>query len=323
MADWAAFAGVGGVVTFLVLLLAHASRSVGSGDADGAGVAGDALAPTRHRDGDDVDDPRDRTGIDDPAGTIDDDSTKPAGADDRAEPTPPRGRPEAARRASGAEPSPERAEPRPDGASRESARPAVVAGGRAPSSTTLLLNVAATQAFFGLFLLGGVWYARVPLSALGIAGVDPVELLVGAALGVVLFVANKVGSSAGRRLGVGGGERLRAALAPETRLGWAFLLLVALPVVAGFEELLFRGVLVGGLATGFGVSPWPLAALSSVAFALGHGAQGRVGVVVTGALGFVFAAAFVATGSLLVVALAHYLVNALEFVVFEGVGVRM
>jgi membrane protease YdiL (CAAX protease family) len=45
-----------------------------------------------------------------------------------------------------------------------------------------------------------------------------------------------------------------------------------------------------------------------------------VGVVVTGVLGFVLAAAFVLTGSLLAVVVAHYLVNALEFVVHEGLG---
>jgi hypothetical protein len=40
-----------------------------------------------------------------------------------------------------------------------------------------------------------------------------------------------------------------------------------------------------------------------------------------GALGFVLAAAFVRTGGLLVV-VAHYLVNALEFVVHEGLGLE-
>jgi membrane protease YdiL (CAAX protease family) len=57
-----------------------------------------------------------------------------------------------------------------------------------------------------------------------------------------------------------------------------------------------------------------------VAFALGHGAQGPAGVAATGVLGFVLAAAFVLTGSLLVVVVAHYLVNALEFVVHEAPG---
>jgi membrane protease YdiL (CAAX protease family) len=95
-----------------------------------------------------------------------------------------------------------------------------------------------------------------------------------------------------------------------------------LPVVAGFEELLFRGVLVGALSVGFDVSPWLLAVASSVVFGLGHGAQGRLGVLVTTSLGLVLAAAFVLSGSLLLVVVAHYLVNALEFVVHEGFDVE-
>jgi membrane protease YdiL (CAAX protease family) len=95
-----------------------------------------------------------------------------------------------------------------------------------------------------------------------------------------------------------------------------------LPVIAGFEEVLFRGALVGVVSSGYGVSAWVMAVVASGAFALGHGAQGRLGVLVTGALGFVLAAAFVLTGSLVVVIVAHYLVNALEFVVHEGLGVE-
>lgn len=50
------------------------------------------------------------------------------------------------------------------------------------------------------------------------------------------------------------------------------------------------------------------------------GAQGRLGIIVTGLLGFVLAAAFVLTESLLVVVVAHYLVNALEFAGHELFG---
>ena len=56
-----------------------------------------------------------------------------------------------------------------------------------------------------------------------------------------------------------------------------------------------------------------LAVASSVAFAAGHGAQGRLGIAATGVLGFVLAAVFVATESLLVVVVAHYIINAVEF----------
>ena len=67
-------------------------------------------------------------------------------------------------------------------------------------------------------------------------------------------------------------------------------------------------------------APWLLAGLSSVAFASGHGAQGRVGVVVTGALGFGLGALFVVTERLPAVVLAHYLVNALSFPVNDLVS---
>jgi membrane protease YdiL (CAAX protease family) len=190
------------------------------------------------------------------------------------------------------------------------------------STQSLLLNVAFTQGLFACFLLLGVWLTEVPVAALGVDGPSavPSNLVAGVALGVALYAANELGSAVSDRLGFGGEEALREALAPESAGGWALLLLLVLPVVAGFEELLFRGVLVGALSLGFGVSPWLLALLSSVAFALGHGAQGAGGVVVTGVLGFALAAAFVLTGSLVVVFVAHYLVNALAFVVHEGVG---
>jgi len=195
-----------------------------------------------------------------------------------------------------------------------------------PSTTSLLANVAVSQGLFGALLLVGAWYAKIPAWAFGIgSGVTGLRAVaVGIGLGVGLYLANEAGAAVGARfgLGVGDGQRLRGALAPETAGGWILLLLVVLPVIAGFEELLFRGAIVGVVSAGYDVSAWAMAVVASGAFALGHGAQGRLGVVVTGAVGFVLAAAFVVTDSLLVVVVAHYVVNALEFVVHEGVGVE-
>ena len=190
------------------------------------------------------------------------------------------------------------------------------------STTTLLVNVVVSQGLFASLLVVGLWVAAVPPSSLGLAAdpLAPPALAAGVGLGVSLYAVNAAGSRLSDRFGFGDATALREAMAPDSAAGWAVLLLVVLPLVAGFEELLFRGVLIGAFATGFDVSPWLLAALSSVAFALGHGAQGRVGIVVTGALGFVLAAAFVLTGSLVAVVVAHYLVNALEFVVSERWG---
>ncbi|MFB6295554.1 MAG: type II CAAX prenyl endopeptidase Rce1 family protein [Halobacteriales archaeon] len=191
---------------------------------------------------------------------------------------------------------------------------------RAPSTdpgSDLLVSAALSQALVGGLLVGLAWYAQVPARALGLAAPGN-ALLPGLALGVALYGANEGGVWIADRFGIESDEALRELLAPETARGWIVLLFVVLPLVAVVEELLFRGALVGALAAGFPVSPWPLAVLSSVAFGLGHGLQGLGGVVVTGALGFALAAAFVLTGSLWVVVVAHYVVNALEFLVHEG-----
>lgn len=211
----------------------------------------------------------------------------------------------------------------PDGADHldASAAAPTVPDAEPLSGSLVLVNVALSQGLFGVVLLVGAWYAEVPPEALGL-GPSPLAtgapaLFWGVALGLGIATANALGSAVAERFGYDPGTELRELLAPETARGWALLLGVALPTVAVFEEALFRATLVGAFAAGFGVSPWLLAVLSSVAFAVGHGAQGPAGIAVTGLLGFVLAAAFVLTGSLVVVTVAHYLVNAVEFLYHE------
>lgn len=190
------------------------------------------------------------------------------------------------------------------------------------SSGLLLVNVAATQGLFGAVLVAAAWLAEVPAHALGLGRLGGFSVFVGVALGVALYVANEGMAAFADDIGIEYAEELRELLAPDSAAGWALLLVVVLPVIAGFEEVLFRAALIGAMSVGFAVSPWLLAVGSTVLFALGHGAQGTAGIVVTGALGFALAAAFILTESLLVVVVAHYLVNALEFVVHEGLGVE-
>lgn len=193
------------------------------------------------------------------------------------------------------------------------------------STGLLLANVALSQGLFLLLLLGGALYARIPPAALGVAGTPTSSGLpalgIGIGLGFALYLLNELGSVGADAVGIETPDDLRESLAPDSAMGWIVLLCLVLPTIAVFEELLFRAALVGALSVGFSLSPWLLALFSSVAFALGHGAQGTVGMVVTGGLGLVLASVFVLTGSLLVVVVAHYLVNALEFVVHEGLGV--
>lgn len=191
----------------------------------------------------------------------------------------------------------------------------------------LLVNVALSQGLLGAVLLGGAWYTRIPPAALGVDVGDPLStglpaVAVGVGLGVALYLLSAAGAAGAAAFGMEHDETLREMLLPDAPGGWALLLLAVLPVIAGFEELLFRAAVIGAMGAGFPVSPWLLAVVSSVAFALGHGAQGRAGIVVTGSLGFVLAAAFVLTNSLLAVVVAHYLVNALEFVVSGYFGIE-
>jgi len=198
------------------------------------------------------------------------------------------------------------------------------AGDRELTTGTLLANVALTQGLFGGVVLAGVFFYGVPARALGVTG-DPWNtgfpaVALGAAFGLVLWVGNEASASIADAVGAAYDEGLREVLAPDTGRGWLVLLGAVLPLIAFVEEFLFRAAIIGVPAAAFGVSPWALAVLSSAVFAVGHGAQGRVGVAVTGGLGFVLAAGYVLSGSLLLVVVAHYLVNALEFLVHEWLG---
>ncbi|MFC5367915.1 CPBP family glutamic-type intramembrane protease [Salinirubrum litoreum] len=335
MTEWAAFAGFAGVVTVALLVLAYASQGTVSGSGDAppaeslADRSGDSDRPrdppaeTAGRDpqtaGDEqagVEQWDDPPGVDPASWTDSDDATGPTG--DAASP---------------GDDSPEADEAdeltarhEADGFEWVASEPVTPAWlrGEGPEMTSglLLANVLVSQGLFAGFLLFGAWFTDVPASAFGVTSA-PLStglpaIAVGIGVGLLLYLLNELGAGVGDRLGVTADESLRELLAPDTRLGWVVLLVVVLPIVAGFEEFLFRGALIGVVAVGFDVSPWLLAALSSVAFALGHGAQGPGGILVTGLLGFALAVTFVLTGSLLAVIVAHYLVNALEFVVHEG-----
>lgn len=189
-------------------------------------------------------------------------------------------------------------------------------------AVALIVNVGLTHGLFGAVLVGGAILLSVPPGALGITSIGLVDVGLGIGLGVGLYGASELSATIADHGGMAPDESLRKFLAPESLGGWVLLVLVVLPIVAGFEELLFRGALVGVFALGFGVSPWALALVSSVLFGIGHGAQGTVGVVVTGLLGFGLAGAFILTGNVTTVIIAHYLVNVLEFLVHEGIGRR-
>ena len=204
-------------------------------------------------------------------------------------------------------------------APRDSPAVATLTAERELSGGVLLANVAASQGTFTVILVVAAVATGIPLDALGMTAdaLEPGALAAGVGLGLGLAVANQGVAWLFRRLDVAVSEELRALLAPETPGQWAALAFGALPLVAVFEEFLFRSILIGAVATGFGVDPWLLVAVSSGLFAAGHSAQGAAGIVVTGGLGLVLGAAFVITGSFATVVVAHYLVNVLEFLYHE------
>lgn len=185
------------------------------------------------------------------------------------------------------------------------------------SDRLLIGNVLASHGLMLALLVVTVWATQVPASTLGLQPITPVSVGLGVALGLTLALSNEGAARLAERVGLDRDERLRELLAPNGPAGWLGLLLLVLPLVAVAEELLFRAVLIGGLGAGFGLPAWVLVALSSVAFGLGHRLQGNAGVVVTTGLGLALGGAYVLTGSFIAVVVAHYLVNALEFLLNE------
>lgn len=324
MAGWGPFLAVIAVLTLLLLVLSrqsqafiheHAERE----NSDRSGTVADA------EDSPGTDEPDRQGQAPDGAATGPDDSA-PAGATDAA-----RGSPAVREDPTGADgvaDTEDRSQTIPEdpidagvGDGPGEASPEVEL-----TSGVMLANVASTQALFGGVVLVAAWYFSIPAEAFGVtadplaAGLPGVGL--GLAVGLGLWLANEFSTTVADAVGAAYDETVRELLAPGSARGWVAMLVVVLPLIAFAEELLFRAALIGVPAAGFGVSPWLLAVVASLAFALGHGAQGQVGVVVTGLLGFALAAGYILTGSLLVVVVAHYVINAMEFLVHEYLGVE-
>ncbi len=111
---------------------------------------------------------------------------------------------------------------------------------------------------------------------------------------------------------------LLVELIPRTAKEKGLFALLSLAAGVG-EEVVYRGYLLALLGPIFS-GPWVAAATSTLAFAVLHAYQGAVGIVRSGLLGFLFAAAFIMTGSLWPVILVHAGVDLLSGLVL---GPRM
>ncbi len=155
------------------------------------------------------------------------------------------------------------------------------------------------------------YYAERPLGELGLAA--PTGWRFGISLGLALvggfllvrqqrLVAQHKETQEQIRSQLRGVE----ALLPHSRREFRFFALLS--VTAGIcEELLFRGFLIWYLAVFSGTAVAVL--LSSVLFGLGHAYLGRLHIVRAGAVGLLFAALYILTGSLWVPMLLHALVD--------------
>ena len=98
---------------------------------------------------------------------------------------------------------------------------------------------------------------------------------------------------------------------PSGAVEWGLTALALLPAVV-MEELLFRTLWIGGFSE---VMPLALLILgTSVLFGLMHQPQGKLGVIVAGAINVLFSILFVWSGQLLLPLTTHYIVNLLQLV---------
>ncbi|MFW5965127.1 MAG: CPBP family intramembrane glutamic endopeptidase [Halodesulfurarchaeum sp.] len=172
----------------------------------------------------------------------------------------------------------------------------------------LYLNLVVSQAVVlvatvGLLVLTGV--------AWDLVGFGPTDPLASVALAVALVGVNE----GTERLGwpTESDNQLRKLLSPKSALEWGLLLTVLVPLVALSEELLFRGLLIGGVSEALGVAPLVMVLPAGVLFGLAHAAQGRAGVVTAACIGVALGVGFVVTDSLFTVVFAHYVVDVVEF----------
>lgn len=103
--------------------------------------------------------------------------------------------------------------------------------------------------------------------------------------------------------------------------GWPFFLGITLPAVSLREELIYRVALIGVASVVLGTSPWMLAVVSTLVFGAIH-FTGDGGIVIAGILGGALAITFVITNSLLIVVIAHTIVNGTEFVLHHALSFR-
>ena len=176
----------------------------------------------------------------------------------------------------------------------------------------IYLTIATQQSVFGVVLLGYWFLAGRPYETLGLS-LELGENFPVASLAAVVMAALWVGALAVLLNRAGGREWLRQrsgriiSFLPHTvQERNRFLVLSA--SAGTWEEIFFRGFLLWYLSYFFGV--WPAVVLSSLVFALAHLYQGWVNAGIAFAIGVIFSAIFVWSGSLWLAMFLHVVIDA-------------
>ena len=159
------------------------------------------------------------------------------------------------------------------------------------------------------------WASGLPREQFGWTSYAPLtDLAIGLAVGMLAqTILNALTGWAISRFGPGiYSPVVILSILPRSQAEWAPVLLALFPAVL-VEELLFRSLLLGGLAVA-----WPVPVLmagTALLFGWMHSPQGRLGVIMTCAVSLLLAALFLWRGSLLPPLAAHYVVNVLQLVI--------
>jgi membrane protease YdiL (CAAX protease family) len=152
---------------------------------------------------------------------------------------------------------------------------------------------------------------RVSLRDLGLVRQGPFAMV---AMFLLLTLVGTIIDQNGYRLLEGGpGYLPLGGMPPITNPAWDWIdLTLGLLLVGIVEELVFRGVMLRFLRN-YTQSTFAIVIISALAFGLIHWSLGLTAVLVTTVIGAVFMIAYIRTGSLVPVMLAHFAVNFVDF----------
>lgn len=188
---------------------------------------------------------------------------------------------------------------------------------RGPLPYNPLLHPAESLFRIALIVVCGLlmWRSGLPAEQFGFVSVEiRRDLLLGIFVGVAIVWAVNVISFLVVSETTAGFYSKNALFSMRPHSFQQMLLTVpaALPAAA-LEELLFRGMLIGGFSMWFPASLLVLA--TAVLFGILHVAQGVWGMALTGLIGLVFGILYVWSGSIWFVLVMHWVMNLNQFVV--------